>query len=335
MIVLDSNQLRFVLPGSPALRLLSAVAERAGHTLATTDTVIREVVRQRREELGSALAAFIKSRREANRLLPPGNRITAVNFPDRFRAEKVQAAVAEFEADLRTTFRVLATAPEDAVTALEWEADQRPPCTNGTGARDAVIWLTTARACRSLESDASGRPLPVIFVSQDSDFRGPGKASTLAPELANDDTEAGRLLLLPTVLTVMDELGYPQQNEDAEEITAGDSFQQALLEAVTRFAPLPELQLAQMKTKDAEVLVRFQGDGKARQCRGDGTRLTSISGTWRVRVVSERLPPLPDGRGGGYRGFPMAVEGTALLVENDDQPTEIDFVPLSVHLPWA
>ncbi|NEB76196.1 DUF4935 domain-containing protein [Streptomyces sp. SID14478] len=333
MIVLDSNQLRFVLPHTPALKLFSAIAERAGHTLATTDTVLREVVRQHRQATDSALTTFIKARREANRMLPPGQRISEVNFPDRFRAAKVKEAISEFEADLRNTFQILPVAPEDAVAALEIEADQRPPCTNGTGARDAAIWLTTARACRTLESDTSGPPLPVIFVSQDKDFRGPGKTGTLAPELANEDTEAGRLLLLPNVLAVMDRLGYPQQFGDAEEITAREDFQQALLDAVIRFTVFPGRQLAQME--DGEVTVRFKDDGKARQCRGEGTRLTSISGTWSVRVVTERLPRRPDGHGGGYRGFPMAVEGTVLLVEDDGQQTEIDFVPQSVHLPWA
>lgn len=333
MIVLDSNQLRFVLPHSPALRLFSAVAERAGHTLATTDTVIREVVRQRREELESALAVFAKARREANRLLPPGKRISAVNFPDRFRNRTVREEISEFEADLRGTFHILVTAPEDAVTALEMEADQRPPCTNGTGARDAAIWLTAARACRSPEADASGRPLPVIFVSQDKDFRGLGKAGTLAPELANDDTAAGRLLLLPTVLAAMEELGYPQQAGDAEEITAREDFQQAMLEAVTRFTRFPAKYLAYME--DGDVTVTFRGDGKARQCRGDGTTLTSVSGTWGIRVATGWLPRQPDGRGGGYRGFPMTVEGTALVVEVKDQPVEIDFLPHSVHLPGA
>ncbi|MFF4291610.1 hypothetical protein ACFY0R_40995, partial [Streptomyces sp. NPDC001633] len=84
----------------------------------------------------------------------------------------------------------------------------------------------------------------MIFVSQDKDFRGPGKDGTLAPELSNDDTDAGRLLLLPTVLAVMDELGYPQQAGDAEEITARDGFQQALLEAITRFTRFAARHLA-------------------------------------------------------------------------------------------
>ncbi|MFJ6659028.1 PIN domain-containing protein [Streptomyces sp. NPDC091377] len=333
MIVLDSNQLRFVLPHSPALRLFSAVAERAGHTFATTDTVIREVVRQRREELEGALAAFVKSKREVNRLLSPGKRMSAVNFPDRLRALKIKEAIAEFEDDVRDTFQVLATAPEDAVVALEMEADQRPPCNNGTRARDAVIWLTAARACRSPESDASSRPLPVIFVYQDKDFRGPGKAAGLAPELVNEDTEAGRLLVLPTVLAAMDALGYPQKFADAEEITAGEGFQQALLDAVIRSTPFPSRQLAQIE--EGDVTVRFNGDGKARQCLGDGTKLTSIAGTWSVRVVTERPPRRPDGQGRGYRGFPMAVEGAALMVEDRGLPTAIDFVPQSVHLPWA
>lgn len=46
MIALDSNQLRQVLPGSPALKLFTVAAKRDSHTLATTDVVIPEVIRQ-------------------------------------------------------------------------------------------------------------------------------------------------------------------------------------------------------------------------------------------------------------------------------------------------
>jgi hypothetical protein len=72
MLVLDSNQLRHVLPGNPALLMVKAAAHRGGHTLATTDIVLHEVLRWHREELHLKIKALRAAVREVNTLMPPG-----------------------------------------------------------------------------------------------------------------------------------------------------------------------------------------------------------------------------------------------------------------------
>ncbi|QLE70272.1 hypothetical protein FGW37_00365 [Streptomyces rectiverticillatus] len=326
MIVLDSNQLRLFAPGSPALRLFSAVAERAGHTIATTDTAVREVVRQRRDELSSAHSALMRAEREINGLTTsPGNYVRFAHPTLRNRPVFISQEAARFESELRDTFRILETAPQDALEALRWEAEHRPPCRNGSGARDAAIWLTAARACRTPDTDRKGRPLPVIFVSKDKDFTQPGDPSRLDEALRSQLTDSGMLILKSEVVHAMAEIGYPRRHVNAEKITGREDFRQTLIEVVRdgagpgRFPNVIE---------SAETIVSMAPGGRAYECRGDGTRLISISGTWSLQFVTEQLPPQPNGRAGGYKGLPMGVQGMALLVEDAQaEATKIDFFP--------
>jgi hypothetical protein len=333
VIIVDSNQIRFVLPHSPALKLFSAVAQRAGHTLATTDIVLREVVRQYRESLTSATNGYRRAHRALNELLPPTKRLPSnPQIPeDGFRrARFIAVSVEHFEADLRDSFIVLPTTPEDALAALSLEADHKDPGLNGAGARDASIWLTAVRAAASRETGSTGRRLPVIFVSSDGDFTAPGKSRDLAPHLINDETRSGWLILKSTVVDAMDAFGYPHQLVDAEEITQRDDFQQALMNVVTTSADLSSRQQEQML--DAEVDVRLISGQKGRRCSGDGATLTTVTARWSVRFVFERLPRHPDGRSGGYRGLPTQVEGMALIVDERDQEASIEFVPQRVSV---
>jgi hypothetical protein len=335
VIIVDSNQIRFVLPHTPALKLFSAVAQRAGHTLATTDIVLREVVRQHHDALTSATNGYRRARRELNDLLPPAQRVHSTpRVPDDGRGRKgfVTRAVKRFEADIRDNFLVLPTTPEDALAALQLEADHTEPGLNGSGARDASIWLTAVRAAATRETDSTGRPLPVIFVSSDGDFTAPGKSRDLAPQLINDDTRKGRLILKSTVVDAMDAFGYPHQLVDAGEITQRDDFQQTLIDVVTASANLPNRELEKMA--EAEVSVRLISDQKGRRCSGDGTTLMTISGAWSIRFVYERLPRRPDGYGAGaYRGISIQVEGMALIVEERGQGAVIEFAPQMNSVP--
>jgi hypothetical protein len=333
VIIIDSNQIRFVLPHSPALKLFSAVAQRAGHTLATTDIVLREVVRQHRESLTSATNEYRRAHRALNELLPPTKRLPST--PQALenglrRTRSISVSVEHFEADLRDSFIVLPTAPEDALAALKLEADHKEPGLNGAGARDASIWLTAVRAAASRETDSKGRRLPVIFVSSDGDFTAPGKSRDLAPHLINEDTRSGRLILKSTVVDAMDAFGYPHQLVDAEEITQRDDFQQILVDVVTTSADLPRRQQEQML--DAEVDVQLISGQKGRRCSGDGATLTTVTARWSVRFVFERLPRRLDGRPGGYRGLPTQVEGMALIVDEREQGATIEFVPQQVSV---
>ncbi|MFJ5079109.1 PIN domain-containing protein [Streptomyces sp. NPDC088553] len=334
MIIVDSNQIRFVLPHSPALKLFSAVARRAGHTLAITDIVLREVVRQHQDALTSAVNGYREAHRALNELLPPDQRVHSTpRIPQDGRMRKgfIARGVKRFEADIRDSFLVLSTTPEDALAALEMEADHKEPGLNGAGARDASIWLTAVRAAATREADSTGRRMPVIFVSSDGDFTAPGKSRDLAPQLMNDDTRKGRLILKSTVVDAMDAFGYPHQLVDGEGITRRDDFQRALIDAAITSGDLPSRQLD--KIAEAEVNVSLISGQKGRRCSGDGTTLTTISGTWAIRFVFERMPRRPDGFGGGYRGVAMQIEGMALIVEEREQEAAIEFAPqmISIH----
>ncbi|MCG8971360.1 PIN domain-containing protein [Streptomyces sp. CL12-4] len=334
MIIVDSNQMRFVLPHSPAFKLFSAVAQRAGHTLAITDVVLREIVRQHHEELTSATNGYLRSRRALNELLSPPHRVQGTpRIPEDGLNRKnfIRREVKRFEADIRADFLVLPTSSEDALAALMMEADHTEPGLNGAGARDASIWLTAARAAATCERDSAGRRLPVIFVSSDGDFTAPGKSRDLAPQLVNDATRKGQLILKSTVVDAMDAFGYPQQLVDAEEVTQRDAFQRALIDVATDLADLPSRHLEKMA--EAEVTVRLVSGQRGRRCSGDGTTLTTVSGTWSIRFVFEWLPRRNDSYGGtSYRGFPMQIEGTALIVEERDKEAVIEFAPQMISV---
>src|SRR5690606_36662539 len=148
----------------------------------------------------------------------------------------------------------------------------------------------------------------------------------LAPQLVNDATRTGQLILRSTVVDAMDAFGYPQQLVGAEEVTARDDFQRVLIDMATDLADLPSRHLEKMA--DAEVTVQLISGQKGRRCSGDGTTLTTVSGTWSIRFVFEWLPRRPDGYGGtAYKGLPMQIEGTALIVEERDQDAVIEFAP--------
>ncbi|MGI3202493.1 PIN domain-containing protein [Streptomyces phaeochromogenes] len=333
MIVFDSNQMRLFLPGSSALQQFVAVAERAGHTIATTDLVVREVVRQHRARLLSAAKALADSQRDYNELVTsPGGR-TKVSFADsRARRFFANREIMAFQSAINEAYRVLPTLAEDTLTAVQWEADHRRPCHDGAGARDAAIWLTAARACETPDLDESRQPLPVIFVSNDNDFSAPGDKSSLAEELRSEHTESGRMVLKKGAVDVLAELGYPKRRVDAQAITARADFQKALLDVAMGEDGLPSRHLTQLEA--AEIMIHLRKDGEAYECRGDDLALTSISGTWGVRVVLERLPRRPDGRGGGVRllpGVPREIEATALLIEDHErQSAAIEILPVAM-----
>lgn len=314
MIVLDSNQLRQVLPGSPALKLFTAAPQQTGHTLATTDVVIREVSRQRRESLASAISGLKKAQSSFNKLVSPGHKATGRPFSaitPSFARQENEA----FESAMRETFFVLQTDPEDALEALLREAAHAPPCVNGEGGRDASIWLTAVRASRTAETDAAGSTLPTIFVSQDKGFSQPGDAAALSPALAADISDPASVLLCPTVVAAMSAIGFPTDWVDATELTASSYFHKALLTAVAN-AGGPILLLEHMDTKELTPPKLIKG-GRAQECCGEGLTMTSVSGEWRFRVITGQVSAtLAERHPSAYKGYAVRVEGTALIVQN-------------------
>lgn len=129
----------------------------------------------------------------------------------------------------------------------------------------------------------------------------------------------------------MDALGYPQQLVDAEEVTKQDAFERVLIDVAIDLADLSSRYME--KVAEAEVTVRLVSGQKGRRCSGDGTILTTVSGTWSIRFVFEWLPRRQGGYGGTpYKGLPMQIEGTALMVEERDKEAVVEFSPQMISV---
>ncbi|MFI7125870.1 hypothetical protein ACIBQ1_09255 [Nonomuraea sp. NPDC050153] len=333
MIVLDSNQLRHVLPGSPLYGLLSAVAGRAGHTLATTDVALAEVVRQRKEDLGAALKAWTTAGFEARRLmLTDRNRIkTLALHPKQLHGRRRGIAheqSLELERRLRAAFLVLDTLPEDALSAILMEAQHLPPCEHGMGARDATIYLTTLRAAVAPQISASGEALPLLFVSEDGDF----SRFKLPVGLGFDALREVKVLHQRTVVATLNTLGFPKSAANSDDVVARPEFQQALVEAVIN-SPIMPIRLLRQAEEAVEVRIYRQAGAPAESCTGDGVTVTSMTGEWSIRFVEQVMPVRPNGMPGGYRGFGMRAEGTALLVEGGSHSPSVELNSLVLSFP--
>ncbi|CRK56810.1 hypothetical protein [Alloactinosynnema sp. L-07] len=351
MILLDTNQLRRVLPGNPTLTLLSAAARRCGHTLAITDIVLREVVRQHRAQLEQARKALEDARRELDKLVRPVSRIVPTAWDGIAGRKSVGLEMEFFEGDLRAAFEVLSTDPRDAMDAFEREADHRPPCkANGQGGRDATIYLTALRAARQSDNLApapnqqtrelgaatSGRQLPVIFVSEDKGFSDPQDRAHFAPDLRNEIGDA-QLILRRDVVSALAEIGYPTEWVDATGIIDRDDFVGMLRDAVTR-ETLGMLSPAPRDAFPSFVRVgrpRLKGAvRKARQCRGQGLILTTLTGTWSSNFFTRNAPAGldPSTMRSDFR-LRIAADVTALVVQDAcGAVVEADFSPVVVTI---
>ncbi|MEV7297199.1 PIN domain-containing protein [Streptomyces microflavus] len=329
MIILDTNQLRRALPGNPTLALLSEAARRCGHTLAITDIVLREAVRQHREGLAQARRALEAAQREVNRYVRPASRIVSTMRPER----PTNLETEHFEAGLRQAVHVLSTDPEDALEALEREADHRPPCkASGEGGRDTAIYLTALRAARGghglVSAKASitdqitnnGRPLPVIFVTEDKGFSDPQDRTAFAPELREEIADAPLSLCLD-IVSALSGIGYPSNWVDAKPITEREDFLALLREAVTR-ETLDMLSPAPLEAFPEWVRVRTprlrRKIGKARQCKGNGMALSTVTGTWSSSIFTRNSPDglKPSTMKGEYR-LRIIADCTALVVQDE------------------
>jgi PIN domain len=326
--VLDTNQLRFVLPGSPTLELLSVVAERMGHTLATTDIVIREVVRQRRDELTDALKARIKANQNYDRLVVRPNSRSLNPIPIGWFSVSsfVTHEVEEFETALRRVFLVLKTRPEDALEALFREADHRSPCSKGKGGRDASIWLTAARACHTPDVGESGDSLPVIFVSEDKGFLAADNSLPTSTALNATASGDGTLILKSTVLDALMDLGYARQTVNAADMLARMEIRASVLDAIIRSSTTI------LASSEIDALRKYEIDGpwligekKAVQCRSDDVTLTCFGGYWKIDAFFS--PSDRDGRDGPR--LEITLEGMVLIIEQRDAvEIEVDFSPV-------
>lgn len=218
-----------------------------------------------------------------------------------------------FEAVLRQAVRVLPTDPEDALEALEREADRRPPCkANGEGGRDTAIYLTALRAARGGDGLASakanaadqptsnGRPLPVIFVTEDKGFSDPQDRTAFAPVLREEIADAPLSLCLD-IVSALSGIGYPSSWVDAKSITEREDFLALLREAVTR-ETLDMLSPAPLEAFPEWVRVRtlgVHGPGGHLRHLPAGPGVGEVRGC-RAERAGHRCRPL--GRGGRAAG---------------------------------
>jgi hypothetical protein len=271
MLVFDSNQLRHVLPGNPALLMLKAAARRSGHSLATTDIVMREVLRQHRDDLNLKIKILRTSLREVNLLMPPGYRLQdppAGIMPrgvhlDGFETEMIAQA-------LRDEFRVLVTEPDDALEALFGEADRRPPCkSSGEGGRDTAIFLTALRAAEHPDIGPDGRALPLLFVSQDKAFSDAADRDRPAPGLLAD--VGGRsVIICRDVVSALTQMGFPHSELNPTDIISRVDFLEMLRDAMleTRGSIFSSTSSARVSGTLRPHLPRLMERGRwARQCR--------------------------------------------------------------------
>ena len=332
MIVFDANQLPS--PHSPMLAMLKAAASRSGHTLATTDIVAKEWINRQREDITKRISALRKAQTDLNRLLPLKSAIGVDKLiwplEGNLRSNPNPVVVKELEKDLRQAYRILETHPDDALEALYREAERKTPCSKGRGGRDAAIYLTATRAVE--DTDATGRPLPLIFVSRDNGFTDPEEPGSLHPEL-HEGLGVRKVILCQDVASVLAEIGYPQVEIDASEITGMADFLEIVRNAM--IGAYPEYKIPDSNFYDNNFEVEFikpreGGDLRALQCKSDGFTLTTVTGKLKIRVTSglasERIRERdPDAR----TGFFVSADLMILVVQDaDGNIVDVNFISL-------
>jgi len=315
VIVFDSNQLRHVLPGNPALLMVKAAAHRSGHTLATTDIVMREVVRWYGEELHQRLKALRAAVREVNTLMPQGRSIIdpAHGILPRGIANEFQST--RMEKLLREELRILVTAPADALEALFREADRRSPCkANGEGARDAAIFLTALRAADPPDVGPDGQALPLVFVSQDKAFSDTADRSRPAPGLLADVGDRS-VVVCPDVVSALSQMGFPHSELNPKDIINRQDFLEMLRDAIldscgSNFSPTSSAMLSGSLVPHLPTLL---DRGRwARQCSSNGMTMTSVEGEWGCKVDVRR-----QGASDGF--YYLTADISALIVQSSDE----------------
>lgn len=347
MIVFDSNQLRRILPGNPALLLVKEAAKRSGHTLATTDIVIHEVVRQHGEALNAKVKQLTTAIKEMNALMPPQRRISdplpTIGF-HRYNpgsstigyGRAVQKETDAFRTALHDEFRILTTAAEDALESLFREADRRPPCkSSGEGGRDSAIFLTALRHADDLDQGPGGQALPLVFVSEDKVFSDSGSANGRpAPGLQSDIGERN-ILVCPDVVAALAAMGFPHSELNPAPIIERDDFREMLKDAMLEAAG-PFLRPAVVSRIEGAVeveLPRLAEGGKwARQCSDGTLTMTTVDGRWTSRVITKRLE---NPRRSEFAGFRLSANATALIMQDaTGEVIEAQFSPMTISSPF-
>jgi predicted nucleic acid-binding protein len=199
LIILDTNVLsRHGSLTGPTVALVRAIAEKTGHTLALPAIVVEEAVAELAREL-SRQWDKTKTAAEALAQFFPGYRI---DQPD--LAQRVQ----QWRTDLTQSFTILDPPSDAANEALRREAHRIAPtragAERGSGARDALIWLTVLEAYRREPADGA-----TYFVTNNSRDFGSGR---LMPSLQREVNGVGTTAsfhYLSSMTELLDELATP------------------------------------------------------------------------------------------------------------------------------
>ncbi|MFC9506715.1 PIN domain-containing protein [Streptomyces sp. NPDC057002] len=249
MIVIDSNQILSMPPGSPSWSLLRVVGERTGHSLALSQVSLWEVLSSARRRLEDDIAAFerawnklagrLESYAPENPTLPFA--LNRIGFGS--DAGDPEEAIRLYEAQLRQRFRILQTPESVASEALRREAWRQPPCKdNGEGGRDAAIWLTAAAAADT-DVDTEGEKLPLLLVSNDGGFADPRNKGQLHPALANDLPPGVSARLCRSITEVFAEISQPADAAGLLPTMNSEEIIDALINAIldSKFPGKPEV----------------------------------------------------------------------------------------------
>src|SRR6266536_537753 len=224
MIVLDTNALRGMSLNGPQMSVLQRITLSRGHELCIPRIVYEEYVSSKAREIEEAKRQFQVAHTRLFGLYPYAAP-TPRNLPD-----PKQIADEYYGRGLSEIFLILESTPSASVEALLREAHRRAPAKvaggRGTGARDALVWLTI------IENKPSSE-LPVYFVSNDKDaFGGP---SGLLPELQSEAATTGiQVVYLRTIEELIATLASPAPSSlhlDFDPVNTIELVKERLLES--------------------------------------------------------------------------------------------------------
>ncbi|MDI5974041.1 hypothetical protein POF50_032650 [Streptomyces sp. SL13] len=172
LITLDTNLIpRKGILRSVEISTILRIASALGARVALAQTVLAESISARRRDVQEAMDAHSRTVQKLGNYCSIGS----------YYVPSVDTVIDDWEAQLRSAFEELSLSGDDAVEALEREALRiKPSKSNGTGGRDAAIWLTIKRAHLATAG-------PTHFASNNTeDFAIRKGSETLHPDLAQE-----------------------------------------------------------------------------------------------------------------------------------------------------
>lgn len=266
MIVLDTNELQHARPpDGPLLAMLQTLAKQTGHTLALPEIVLEEHLGHYGHAVNDAYSRRLAATRDLRVL------VRHWSIEDR-PLKVVPTAVQDRTSRLQQVFTILRTPDWACREALLREARRVPPAAiswdrQGSGARDAAIWLT------AVDKLVSERDLRIYFVSGDSAAFGKValKAELAAELLDKLGPRAGAFHYCNGLGALLAELATKRpEPPDTQRLAATEPVREAVFEALTA----PDL-LSQL-TGAAGLMGAFSTSISDRGTLTNGTRAGQV-----------------------------------------------------------